>query len=346
MSQPAMKDEDRIKQFQRGRQEGCFGFTTFTVLGGLSWFNLNPDAQLLTTLIYQVNNGGFTQWISNGFSGDINRIVKYLEKIGSPTCETVAHLLDQLALWDSSALGYELNATTGYFLEELDPFDHQRLKAFKDLSKEFWQISDQLCAELDTYFGQLPEAHKLVVMDPPLSYSEFLEAWDTPPTPTWIRLMEQVQQKWDFEAEALFWERGRGHLLKEFLPKLEPIHQCAFLFGDLLFQSLMNQGGAEQWLDAGGRLVLSEFDALIQWVVTISDQGMADCIAQMGEVVREYRRFLGISHVLVRCGGDIYQSYQQQKQQAVAHLNQLLQNEAFTAQFRFEVEALLGKGRF
>lgn len=57
---------------------------------------LHRKAVLLGNLNYQVNNGGFSQWIGNDYAQQATRVLSVLKEINTPNCNKVAELVKQI----------------------------------------------------------------------------------------------------------------------------------------------------------------------------------------------------------------------------------------------------------
>jgi len=72
-------------------------------LGGLNYNEFisrldkpHRNAVLLGNLNYQVQNGGFRQWVGNGYATEAHQILDLLKKIGTETALKVSNMIEQL----------------------------------------------------------------------------------------------------------------------------------------------------------------------------------------------------------------------------------------------------------
>jgi hypothetical protein len=99
------------------------------------------EAVLLGNLNYQVENGGFSQWIFNGyaeFSADVRRV---LDRIGTPAAREVRELVS--------------------FVIEAGRLNDERRRSWDDdhldLSEQdeaYYKINEQLLADAEAYFAK------------------------------------------------------------------------------------------------------------------------------------------------------------------------------------------------
>jgi hypothetical protein len=98
-------------------------------------FDLPPIqrmAVLIGNLNYQVENGGFRQWIGNGYSDHAKDVRRVLDRIGTPAAYTAANLV-----------------LIGARADEDDDLDAQ--------DAAYYKLNDQLMADAEAFFVSLTE---------------------------------------------------------------------------------------------------------------------------------------------------------------------------------------------
>jgi len=101
--------------------------------------NILADAFILASLDYQVNNGGFDQWIGNGYASTLHDLIVILDKIDTPITRIVSNMLGNLSQhidfaendWDEGEAG---EGTAGI------------------LDDQYYDINDQFCLDIENYF--------------------------------------------------------------------------------------------------------------------------------------------------------------------------------------------------
>ena len=112
------------------------------------WANIGPlelEAVCMGNLNYQVENGGFRQWVGNGYCTPETLFIirRVLVRLGSPTAQQVLDLLDEVA---------RIVETYGSE-DEMDEYDfEQYVEEMDPLDGRFYQLNKQLMEELEAYF--------------------------------------------------------------------------------------------------------------------------------------------------------------------------------------------------
>jgi hypothetical protein len=123
---------------------------------------LQRKAVLLGNLNYQVNNGGFSQWIMNGYALEAERVERLLREIGTPTCLKVADLVKQIVPLidfesrDHGCMGSYLKSERRQrerrrYEEDEGEEEHE---SFEKLDDEFFDINNEVfMREIEAFFS-------------------------------------------------------------------------------------------------------------------------------------------------------------------------------------------------
>lgn len=73
---------------------------------------------MLGMLYYQVHNGGFVQWVDNGYGTRIDEVIDILEDIGGPYSQQVQSMLEEIEPYIADK-GDSRGFNDGYWHEEI-----------------------------------------------------------------------------------------------------------------------------------------------------------------------------------------------------------------------------------
>jgi hypothetical protein len=118
-------------------------------------------AVLIGNLNYQVQNGGFDQWIGNGYALQALRVSALLKQIGTPTCLKVREMVEEILPFlnlDSreqgclgSYLKSDLNRRRWDDEEECE--DETEGHSFDHLDDKFYDLNEEFMKEVETFFA-------------------------------------------------------------------------------------------------------------------------------------------------------------------------------------------------
>ena len=110
-------------------------------------------AQLLAWLNYQVENGGWRQWVDNGYAVSVDETIDVVNKIGTPSAKIISEILVKLEPHIDQSV-----SNTGFFgsywiTEEEEPWGDEEEDDWAEPEEycDGWCIADDSC---DAYFEQ------------------------------------------------------------------------------------------------------------------------------------------------------------------------------------------------
>jgi len=109
-------------------------------------------AIVLTHLHCQVCNGGFFQWIDNGYGIEAKAVVRALDAVGTGNALAVVGMLERLeAMFDEDGWIYEVDE----YGNQSESDCEQYCAVTDELDKRFYKICDALRKEINTYLEKL-----------------------------------------------------------------------------------------------------------------------------------------------------------------------------------------------
>ncbi len=109
---------------------------------------------LIGNLNYQVCNGGFTQWVDNGYGRHWQDVLRVLEKVGTDTAKRVAMLVEkvgkQLRYNSRGVLDFS-NTTSRSFYSDDDGDSEDEWPDFSAEDDAFYAINDQLLIDMAAF---------------------------------------------------------------------------------------------------------------------------------------------------------------------------------------------------
>lgn len=117
---------------------------------------LHQEAVVLANLNYQVQNGGFEQWIDNRYIVKIARVQNALSNIHTSTSITVKQLLSGVSRYIDVKL---LSKNRGYYLNDsYAGYEDEYLEKCRRANSEYRELKDKLMNDIENYFaGHFPK---------------------------------------------------------------------------------------------------------------------------------------------------------------------------------------------
>lgn len=118
---------------------------------------IHRDAIYLGNLHYQVCNGGFQQWVDNGYGLNARETIEALEKVGTPNAKNTIDLIEGLEPYidiNQKNEGFFQN----YWIEEFDEYDDygyenaEHIQYCEEISDQYFEYSEELAKEIENYF--------------------------------------------------------------------------------------------------------------------------------------------------------------------------------------------------
>ncbi len=113
-------------------------------------------AVLIGNLNYQVENGGFDQWITNNYSIFSGHIIKYLKEIGTKSAKAVAEILrDVESAYQSQALANDYRrACRSYdrsWPEDGYDDEEERHLCWDEHDERYYNVREQFMADVEAW---------------------------------------------------------------------------------------------------------------------------------------------------------------------------------------------------
>ena len=115
-------------------------------------------AVLLGNFNYQIGNGGWSQWVDNGYATSAGEVATCLELIGTEAAKTALEFLRRLEphLGDAKvSKGFVGDGDYWAYEEEEDGdgrFGHEGYEVAESMCSPYYEISGQLMADINEYF--------------------------------------------------------------------------------------------------------------------------------------------------------------------------------------------------
>lgn len=140
--------------------------------------DLERKAVLLGNLNYQVCNGGFCQWVDNGYGLEWQEVVEVLKEIGTENALKTINLIERFAEYIN--LAEDNHGFGDYWAEETDEFGFSYDDDFeeyesegpyiaRDCDNEFYDFNETLCEEIEEFLanGGKPNENPSEAIDDP-----------------------------------------------------------------------------------------------------------------------------------------------------------------------------------
>lgn len=109
------------------------------------------DAVVLRNFNYQVCNGGFEQWVANGYASDSLQLVRMaLRRVGGGFADLALKLIGEMAdMVDTNARSRGFGP--GYWLDD----EEHACRICRDLDRRYYRFNKELMADVEAYFAGL-----------------------------------------------------------------------------------------------------------------------------------------------------------------------------------------------
>lgn len=118
--------------------------------------NILADAFMIGSFNYQVNNGGFDQWVFNGYAFTLHDLIVILDKIDTQISQMVSNMLSNL----SQHIDFERNSWNSDFTDYDDygeQVGEEKENKLDLLDDRYYDINDRFCADVENYFRERVE---------------------------------------------------------------------------------------------------------------------------------------------------------------------------------------------
>lgn len=110
------------------------------------------EAVLLGNLNYQVNNGGFIQWVDNGYATRIAEVVDVLESVGGSTISNIISMLNRVYPYLNE--GFKNKGCAGEYFLRMDDEEYEDMIADLDeLDSRFYAANEEFMVVVVAYFS-------------------------------------------------------------------------------------------------------------------------------------------------------------------------------------------------
>lgn len=116
-------------------------------------------AVLIGVLDSQVCNGGFRQWVDNGYAIYVTEVVNALYTVGTPTAKKVVNMLLKIQPFLDMDLEYEGPFGEYWIYDGDDEEDNIGAEIADNLDDDYYKINDQLIKDTEEYLNSKIDTH-------------------------------------------------------------------------------------------------------------------------------------------------------------------------------------------
>lgn len=126
--------------------------------------NLEETAKLLGNLNYQVQNGGWSQWVGNGYAqnGNANRLKQILVAMAGPCAINVRGWLETICKYVDLNVG-DRGCMGDYLKQHSESYEQSFQEVCEPLDTEYYAQNDAFMAECETYLAALAAKDNLQI---------------------------------------------------------------------------------------------------------------------------------------------------------------------------------------